>query len=225
MDRVTLRDTVEQLQLYPKSQPGSSYAYAQAVCQFNALLGEAKLIYLDRADIQALQDYPVPALVDSDVFTNSVNRLRAAIELRPMGSAGETFAQITLPEDAPPDVKRDMTELEAAIALNLHKSALLLAGSIAEALMLARHPDSSDRGPGLSQLVKQARKERLFGKDTLRHLDNLVDYRDLIHPRAEKRNNTIRNEGRVHAAIVALSLLCHELEIGDCVYEGGGRSV
>jgi hypothetical protein len=89
---------------------------------------------------------------------------------------------------------------------------LLIAGSIAEALLISRHPDNSNRGPGLSRLVQQARDQRLFGKDTLRNLETLVDYRDLIHPRAERRNQTFRNQARVDAAVTAIKLLCSELE-------------
>lgn len=219
MDRVTLRDAVNQLQSITTSKYNSSYAYTQAVYQFNALLSEAKSLYPDRADIQALQESVSPYLVDKEEFSNAVIRLISAIELRPLGSTGETFAQINLPEDAPEDVKLDMIELKGAIALNLHKTALLLAGSIAEALLLERHSDKSERGPGLRQLVEQARKERLFGRDTLRHLENLVDYRDLIHPRAEKRNKTLRNEARANASVTALKLLCYELEDISVRYE------
>jgi len=222
VDRITLRDAVTQLQTITNSEYNSSYAYAQAVNQFNALLSEAKSLYPNRADIQALQEYDIPNIVGADVFSNAVTRLISAIELRPLGSSGETLSQISLPEDAPEDVKLDMTELEGAIELNLHKTALLLAGSIAEALLLERHPDKSEKGPGLRQLVEQGRKERLFGRDTLRHLENLIDYRDLIHPRAEKRNKTPRNEGRVNTAVTALKLLCHELEDVSVRYENNG---
>src|SRR4051812_20803760 len=89
---------------------------------------------------------------------------------------------------------------------------MLLAGSLSEALLLLRHHDTSEYGPGLKKLVEDARKERLFGRDTLRHLDTLVEYRDSIHPRAEKRNQTFRNEVRMITAITGLSLLCAELQ-------------
>lgn len=147
-----------------------------------------------------------------EVFEDAVLRLKSAIDLRPLNSAGETLALLVLPPDAPPDVASDIKELEGAISLELTKTALLLAGSIAEALLIVRHPDTSNRGPGLNQLVKQARAQRLFGRDTLRSLETLVDYRDLIHPRAGARNKTTRNQARVDTAVTALKLLCHELE-------------
>ena len=41
--------------------------------------------------------------------------------------------------------------------------------------------------------------------DTLSHLDTLVQYRDLIHPRAEIRNRIeLPNESRVESALTAL---------------------
>jgi hypothetical protein len=97
----------------------------------------------------------------------------------------------------------------------LRKTALLLAGSIAEALLLLRHPDSSEKGPGLAQLVTQARNQRLFGRDTLRQLETLNDYRDLIHTRAGPRNRIVVNDARVEHAAMVLKLLCAELEDTD----------
>lgn len=215
MDSVLLRDALKKLQSLPHHYgPGGAFAKEQAVRQFNALLMKAKALYPNRVDIQSMYDYSstIMSLVSAEEFDDAVTRLVSAVELRPPSDLGERFTRIALPQDTPDDIKLDMKELEGAIALGLHKTALLLAGSIAEALLLVRHPDKSERGPGLQQLVAQARKERLFGRDTLRSLDDLVDYRDLIHPRAEKRNKTFRNEGRVSAAINALGLLCHELE-------------
>lgn len=209
MDKLTLRDAVQQLAALKNGY--SLTVYDSAVAQFNALLKEAKSLYPDRVDIQAILEYK-ESVVLLDQFHNTVLRLLNALELRPPTSSGILFAQIKLPEDAPPDLKQDMAELAGALSLSLHKTALLLAGSIAETLLITRHHDKSERGPGLNKLVEQAREQRLFGKDTLRSLDNLVEYRDLIHPRAEKRNKTPRNEGRVNSAISALSLLCHELE-------------
>ena len=86
------------------------------------------------------------------------------------------------------------------------------AGSLAEALLLTRHSDSSERGPGLAQLVGQATRERLFGRDTLRQLETLNDYRDLIHTRAGPRNKIQANEVRMEHAVQAVKLLCAELQ-------------
>ncbi len=57
----------------------------------------------------------MPSMVDPEEYGNAVTRLISAIELRPLGSSGETLSQISLPEDAPVDVKLDMTELEGAV--------------------------------------------------------------------------------------------------------------
>jgi len=216
MDRVTLRDAVLQLQAQQSSTSFTFTASEQAVRQYNALLITAKEHYPDRPDIQSLAGYQEGTMGLYAVFaanlTDAVYRLSGALLLRPTGSAGEAFAQIRLPLDAPEDLIMDMRELELAIGLSMGKTILILTGSIAEALLILRHPDSSDRGPGLNKLVSQARSERLFGRDTLRQLDSLVEYRDLIHPRAEARNQTWRNEARIDSAVSALRLLCSELE-------------
>src|SRR5205085_8198688 len=102
-----------------------------------------------RADIQGMHSYQHLHLVLADKFKDAVFRFKHALDLRPLNSAGEMLTQIQLPSDAPADVVLDISELEGAISLNLTKTALLLAGSIAEALLLMRHPDKSDRGPGL----------------------------------------------------------------------------
>ncbi|HZH32163.1 MAG TPA: hypothetical protein VEY11_15465 [Pyrinomonadaceae bacterium] len=212
MDRVALRDAVYKLEELADAPEEASFAFAQAVCQFNSLLDSAKLLYSERPDIQGLYSFSSPYVVRIGDFKDGVSRLKHALDLRPINSAGETLARIQLPSDAPADVVLDMQELEGAISLGLTKTALLLSGSIAEALLLTRHSDKSAKGPGLAQLVKQARDERLFGRDTLRGLETLVDYRDLIHPRAPVRNKTPRNSARVDAAVAALKLLCHELQ-------------
>ena len=213
MDRIALRDAVYKLEhLASANEAAESFAYEQGVRQFNSLLELAKSLYPNRVDIQAVRVYEHPTLVRNHEFMDAVLRLRFALELRPSSSTGEILAQVQLPSDAPDDVVLDMRELEGAINLELTKTVMLLAGSIAEALLISRHPDNSNRGPGLSRLVQQARDQRLFGKDTLRNLETLVDYRDLIHPRAEKRNQTFRNQARVDAAVTAIKLLCSELE-------------
>lgn len=218
MDKITLRDAVYKLEELSRSSEGQTYAFDQAASQFSGLLEAAKQLYPDRADIQTIKGYESRLIVRQLDFTDAVLRLRHALDLRPSSSSGEMLAQIKLPSDAPADVALDMSELEGAISLELTKTALLLAGSIAEALLLSRHPNKTDRGPGLNQLVNQAREQRLFGKDTLKYLETLVDYRDLIHPRAATRNKTPRSPARVDAAVTAIKLLCHELEDPDAHY-------
>jgi hypothetical protein len=210
MDRIALRDAVYKLEDFASRTLPGDYAHVQAVRQFNSLLELAKSHYPNRVDIQALGE--LESLIRNHDLKESIFVLKTALDLRAPSSAAETIAQIKLPSDAPPDVLLDMRELEGAVSLDLHKTALLLTGSIAEALLLSRHPNISDRPPGLSELLQQARKERLLGRDTLRNLETLVDYRNLIHPRAERRNQTVRNQARVETAVAALKLLCADLE-------------
>ena len=222
MDRATLRDAIYQLESLSTQSGGLMFASPQSLRQFNALLGTAKSLYPNRTDIQSLEPFdrdgdalPPMSLTE---YGDAVRRLRTAVSLRPIGSAEELFSQIQLPEDAPEDLHADMRELEQAIAYQLHKTVLLLAGSIAEAFLLSRHPDNSERGPGMSQMVNQARTERVFGRETLRNLETLLEYRDMIHPRAEQRNQTFRNDARVETAVTALKLLCSELHDPDARY-------
>ncbi len=219
MDRATLREAVGLLETQSSALTGQPYAPNQAVRQFDALLEEAKSLYQERIDIQALQVFGGAsggtALIIGEVLVDSVRRLRSALDLRPVGSAADMLAGLQMPSDASEDLLLDLRELEEAVNLGLAKTALLLSGSITEALLLSRHPDDSPRGPGLSQLVEQAKTERLFGRDTLRQLENLVDYREVIHPRPERRNQTFRDEARIDNALTALKLLLHELEDPD----------
>lgn len=212
MDRKLLLDAVCQLQGHYRAHS----THSQDVPLFNALLRKAKLLYPNRPDILALQEYEEGAFASLDDFTGRVDRLRAALELRPPAAVANLLAEIALPADAP-DLKNDLQELQDAVALGLAKTTLLLAGSIAEALLLSRHPDTSDRGPGLPELVKVARNKKppLFGEDTLRHLETLSDYRNLIHPRAQRRTRIEPNSSRIEEAIVALKLLCSELQNPD----------
>ncbi len=219
MDRATLREAVGLLETQSSALTGQPYAPDQAVRQFDALLEEAKSLYQERIDIQALQVFGGAsggtALILGEVLVDSVSRLRSALDLRPLGSAADMLAGLQMPSDASEDLLLDLRELEEAVNLGLAKTALLLSGSITEALLLSRHPDDSAGGPGLQQMVNQAKNERLFGRDTLRQLENLVNYREVIHPRAERRNQTIRNEARIDTALTALKLLLRELEDAD----------
>ena len=217
MGRVLLLDAVRQLET--SLGDDERLARPQAVSQFNALLEVTKSHYPHRADIQAISAYSNINALDSVEFRDAVRRLRSALDLRPPGSSVEILAQIQLPPNATAQVKLDFEELQKAASHGLRRSALLLAGLIAEALLLLRHPDRSDRGPGLRQLVGQARQLRLFGRDTLRQLDTLIDYRDLIHPRAQVRNKIRPNDARIEVAATALKLLCTELEDPDIRYD------
>jgi hypothetical protein len=180
---------------------------------FNALLKESKLLYPNRPDILALQEYEEGAYSSLDDFNGRVERLRAALELRPPAAIANLLAEIVLPADAP-DLKNDLRELQDAVALGLAKTTLLLAGSIAEALLLCRHPDASDRGPGLPELVKAARNKKppLFGEDTLRHLETLSFSGPIPTSGPERRTRIEPNSSRIEEAIVALKLLCSELQ-------------
>jgi hypothetical protein len=218
MDRLLLLDAVRNLEEIGTGQ--GAFAWCHGVAQFNALLEDAKLQLAGRHDIQALQPFETVNNVLRDVFRDAVNRLRTALELRPPVAIAEFLNDTTVPDhDQGSAIDRDIRELREAATLGLAKTTLLLSGLIAEALLLERHPDQSSRGPGLGQLVAQARRHRLFGSDTLSHLDTLVQYRDLIHPRAQIRNRIEPNESRVESALTALRLLLGELKDRDVQFK------
>lgn len=64
--------------------------------------------------------------------------------------------------------------------------------------------------------MKQRNPENkgLLAEDTLRDLYTLIDYRDLIHPRAATRNKLMLDESRIEKALIALKLLCADLGKG-----------
>lgn len=216
MDKSLLLDAVQNLD--SSGGVGSNFALPQAVRQFNALLRQVKSLYSTRPDIIAIDSYQNETMVYANEFVDVVRRFRTALELRKPGSVSELVASIAFPPDAPEDLASDLQELQEAVGLGLRKTALLLAGSIAEALLLLRHPDKSDRGPGLHDLLIEARDQRLFGRDTIRQLETLNDYRDLIHTRAGPRNRIVLNDGRMEHAVMALKLLCSELQDSDVRY-------
>ncbi|RYZ70710.1 MAG: hypothetical protein EOP09_05685 [Proteobacteria bacterium] len=194
------------------------YARIQAVRQFNALLEQAKNLYPSRPDINAINNYIANDRVICVDLVDASKRLLASLELRRPGALSEAIESISLPSDAPEGLTQDLEELKLAVSMGLRKSALLLSGSLAEALLLSRHPDRSERGPGLSRLLALATEQRLFGRDVLRHLETLNDYRDLIHTRAAQRNRITLTDERVILAVQALKLLCAELQYPNVFY-------
>ena len=112
-------------------------------------------MYTSRPDIQAIEYYLYLNTVLRDEFIDAIQRFRLALELRSPGNISEVVLNFELPPNSPPDLDSDLEELRKAVGLELRKTALLLTGSIAEALLLERHPDNTDRGPGLRKLVKE----------------------------------------------------------------------
>lgn len=210
MDKSLLLDAARQLDALG-CNPSDTFAFEQAVRQFNALLDQAKLLYPNRPDIIAVLPYEEVTRTYTGVFTDAIHRLRLSLELRPPGSISQVVDGILLPPDSSPELAKDLQEFKEAVSLGLQKTSLLLAGSIAETLLLTRHPDTSEWGPGLAKLVRQAETQRLFGSDTIRQLETLIDYRDLIHARAAKRNKIVPGDARIEHAVMALKQLCADL--------------
>lgn len=211
MDKSLLLNACVALSQSDVARSSDNWARAQAVRQFNALLRRAQELYPSRPDISAMASYIDVETVYARDLIDAVQRLRTAVELHRPGSTSDVVESIELPADLREPLAGDIAELRDAVSLGLRKTSLLLAGSMAETMLLARHPDQTERGPGLLSLVERAKQERLFGRDTLRHLESLNDYRDLIHTRAGPRNRIEVSDVRVQHALQALRLLCSEL--------------
>lgn len=97
-------------------------------------------------------------------------------------------------------VERDLTELEKAFTYKLHKSAAILAGSIAESLLLdvcVRNPAVSSHSTYMSgkpwpkramleNLIKIANTEGLIDETIRNTATQVVDHRNLVHPWLER---------------------------------------
>ena len=217
MDRTLLLDAVNSLTT--SNLTSNTHGRQQAVRQFNALLQQAQELYPNRPDIAAMEIYDDVRFATAPDFVDAAQRLRAALELRRPGTVSDLVNSIELPADAPQFLEADLHEFKDAVAVGLKKTCLLLAGSLAEALLLTRHPDNSEKGPGLARLLELAKTQRLFGRDTLRQLETLNDYRDLIHTRAGPRNKIQVSDARVEQSVQAVRLLCSELQDTDVRYE------
>jgi hypothetical protein len=114
-------------------------------------------------------------------------------------------------------IERDLAELEEAVGAGLHKSTALLAGSIAEALLLDvldRRRDIAQSHFGKKKFPADASIEHLVGIATepdVALLDGLAatlvisikDYRDLVHPDRERRIRA-RLDGATTSGLLAL---------------------
>src|SRR5262245_24916869 len=112
MDKSLLLDAAKEL---ASSGCGDGdYAHPQAVRQFNALLGQAKLLYPSRPDITCIEVFTSLGGVESDEYRDSVHRLKAALELRPPGTVSASASEIMLPPDATDDLHSHLEELKEA---------------------------------------------------------------------------------------------------------------
>ncbi len=124
---------------------------------YDAYVKAAQKLYPERPDIGSI-------IVVYEIFSGKKNQflLKRANTLKHLID-GESLAiteEIIFPDDTPEHILQDFTEMQSAVALKMVKTVLLLSGSIAEALLINRHHDGTDKGPGLKDLVNEAKKPR-----------------------------------------------------------------
>ncbi len=140
-------------------------------------------------------------------------------------SCRDTFPAIFADHDLLAIVQRDLAELERALAAGLHKSTMLLAGSITEAILL----DVCNRNPPVAAgYLKQARDYP--EKASLDHLIDiaqgegiLVDiadkmavvrsHRDLIHPECERRTKPLVDGATAGALVALLRIVVRDVKL------------
>ena len=137
MDKTLLINAARQLN--DSDMSDGNGARPQAIRQFNALLLNAKELHPSRPDIESLEPFDNTRFVKDSELRDSARRLLSALDLRRPGTVTEIATSIKLPPDAPSGMETDLVEFQEAVALGMRKTALLLSGAIAEALLLLRH--------------------------------------------------------------------------------------
>ena len=113
-------------------------------------------------------------------------------------------------------IARDAVELQLTAGAGAWKSTMILAGSIAEAILVdflslnqgraETHCSKGEKWPervGLQTLIKAANAEQLLQKDSAQLAEQIKEYRDLIHPR-RAASTTLRPDRVAAKTIVHL---------------------
>jgi hypothetical protein len=118
-------------------------------------------------------------------------------------------------------IMSDIREAEISLASGAYKSAVVIAGSVAEAMLLAAvlaSPANTDSESqlmkdGLQDLCKKAKALNLVpDRGALALVDQwLRSYRNLVHPGVQRRTEAIPTKGKAEIAIHAINGLAEEL--------------
>ncbi len=118
-------------------------------------------------------------------------------------------------------IANDLREAEITLAARAYKATMVMAGSVAEAMLLAailNSPKNSDSeaallGSGLQELVAKAEALNLVNDlAALKLVDQwLRGYRNLIHPGRQKRKQVEADDRKAAVAIHAVNGLAEEL--------------
>lgn len=112
----------------------------------------------------------------------------------------------------------DIEELDASITSKSWKAAVVLAGSIIEALLVdfvesRKLPGSRDaKEMGLGDLVVVAKKAGFLESPTCFHVDGLREYRNLVHPGRSLRLQSWVTEERARLSQSLVAIVSKEIE-------------
>jgi|GEM_PF-2226984 len=134
---------------------------------------------------------------------------------------------------------RDYAELKKLLKVGAHKSAIVLSGSIMEALLVAalRRDEPAARAQyalefpkrearpldrwELHELIAVAAGRELVGDNLKAEAAVVQDYRNLIHPMAEQRKNAVIDAHAVNAVVSLLARILNSLAAADEANHGG----
>ena len=118
-------------------------------------------------------------------------------------------------------IRRDLMEARTCVEARAFKAALVLAGSVAEALILAAvlakgtaKSEAALTKMGLKELVAEARALNIVPDEKTMNLvdDWLRSYRNLIHPGRERSDKDSPGEDKAALAVQAVELLARQLD-------------
>ncbi len=125
---------------------------------------------------------------------------------------------------------RDSAELRRVIPLKAYKSQIVLAGSCIEGVLFDRarvHASTAPAGSSgsvsaqdmlswtLGRLMRFCDNERLLPAGVEQLAEGLKDYRNLVHPAVELRDELIPGEHEAHIAVRILLMLHRDLAAAD----------
>ncbi len=126
-------------------------------------------------------------------------------------------------------IERDYDEVRKVFSVGAHKSAIILCGSIAEAILLERLMQDASKAKvaaaalktrhhmagldtwNLDELVTVAEALGILGSDAVALAHQLRNYRNVVHPGVQQRKGFESSPGKARAALALLELIVEAL--------------